>query len=289
MMLVFTGTAQAKLADTLDELEQIYPTPDTCKVCHADIHTDWDKSLHKTAITHILPGLNAYLTVGIEKEPERKARVAAGKLKDEMMKCFACHAPMMQDASDKLVKEIYNAVKTSVKKDDPGAADAKKKLARIGVTCYVCHNTKSVHPPDAPDKGTMYGLKGTGQSPAHKIQKGRFLDNPIFCMQCHGVFVAPDGENIMCNTLSQSYRDNYVAQGGQDSCQNCHMKKEGGKTFRNHRFPGAYDLAMLKEGIGMNVSARAIKDAVPGVAKWIPAAAITIDLVNRAGHRIPDG
>lgn len=288
-MLVFAGVAQAKLVDTLDELEKIYPPAETCKTCHADIYNDWEKSLHKVSITHILPGLSTYLVAGIEKEPDRKARVAAGKLKDEMMKCFACHAPMMQSASDKLIKEIYDAIKTAVKKDDPDAANAKKKLERIGVTCYICHNTKAVYPPGLPEKNVMYGLKGTGQSPQHGIKKGRYLDNPIFCMQCHGIYTAPDGEQIVCNTLSESYRDNYVANGGQETCQSCHMKKEGNKTFRSHRFPAAYDLEMLKEGIGLTVSARAVKDAVPGVAKWIPAAAITVDLVNKAGHRIPDG
>ncbi|MDI6801817.1 MAG: multiheme c-type cytochrome ExtKL [Thermodesulfovibrionales bacterium] len=280
-LIVFAGTANAKLADTLDELEKMYPSAETCKQCHADLFEQWNMSVHKEAVLHSLGGINSFVINGIGKEPERRKR----PLKAEMMKCFTCHAPQMADASDKLVAEIVEAIKVAPKKDDPGAAAAKAKLARLNVNCYVCHNIKAEHAPSVPEKGAMYGLKGTGKSPFHVIKKGEFLDNAVFCMQCHGVSTAPDGEQIMCNSLSQSYRDSYVADGGQETCQDCHMKKKN----RGHTFPGAYVLDTLREGIGLKVNARAIKDAAPGVAKWLPAAALTIDLVNNAGHRIPDG
>lgn len=104
-------------------------------------------------------------------------------------------------------------------------------------------------------------------------------------MQCHGVYTAPDREQIICSTISQSYRDQYVAAGGQVTCQECHMKRHN----RGHTFPGAYVPDMLRESMTLEVSARAIKTQSFGDKKWIPAAAITVDITNNAGHRIPDG
>jgi hypothetical protein len=284
-LVVYAANAQAKLADTLDELDKIHPPAETCKTCHADIYEQWTKSVHAESVLHSLVGINAFITAGIGKEEDRKARASQpGGLKAEMMKCFTCHAPQLEDASDKLIKEIVDAITAVASKKDESA---KAKLARVRVTCTGCHNIKALHPPAKAEKNVMYGVKGTGQSPYHKIQKTAFLNNPNFCMQCHGVSVAPDGEPIMCNTLSQSYRDHYVAMGGLETCQDCHMRKKN----RGHTFPGAYALDTLREGIDLNVVVRKVSDLNVYEPKpdWKPAAVITVDITNRAGHRIPDG
>ncbi len=283
IFIFLTSSAASPVVDTLNKLEEIYRPSEKCGKCHADIYEQWRMSLHDESILHSLDGLNSYIINGIEKEPDRKAR----PLKSEIMKCFTCHAPMMESASDKLVKEIVNAIKNAANTTTPDEKKrtAKAKLSRLQVSCYVCHNTRAVHPPDKPERNTMYGLEGKGKTPYHSIKKAKFLDNAIFCMQCHGVYTAPDRENIICSTISQSYRNQYVAAGGQASCQDCHMRQQN----RGHTFPGAYVLDTLRGSIEMKVHVRQIKDLPVGKVKWLPAAAITVDLTNNAGHRIPDG
>jgi hypothetical protein len=60
------------------------------------------------------------------------------------------------------------------------------------------------------------------------------------------------------------------------------MKSKG----RGHRFPGAYETDIVKDGIGLDFQAAAIR-LHPG--KWVPTAVVNIGLINNAGHRIPDG
>jgi hypothetical protein len=58
------------------------------------------------------------------------------------------------------------------------------------------------------------------------------------------------------------------------------------KAGRGHTFPGAYQLEIVKEGIGLDAQVTGIR-LHPG--KWIPTAVVNVGLINRAGHRIPDG
>ena len=92
----------------------------------------------------------------------------------------------------------------------------------------------------------------------------------------------PDGDVVICNTLYESYQNAYKANGGTETCQDCHMKKNN----RGHTFPGAYQLDIVQEGIGLDAQIVGTK-LHPG--KWVPAAIANIGLINRAGHRIPDG
>ncbi len=107
-------------------------------------------------------------------------------------------------------------------------------------------------------------------------------------MQCHGVYKAPDGETIQCNTLSGSYQNSYISMGGSKTCQECHMKK-------GHLFPGGHDLDTVKEGLGFDVQfaqyqhlpgkIKGVKDA----KKWVPSVVVTAFVENKTGHRVPDG
>lgn len=281
---ILSASAAARAdVDTLDEIEKVFKPAEACSKCHSDVYQQWKKSVHGESVLHSLEGIYQYVAEGILKEPDRQKR----SVKAEAMKCFVCHAPMLDMASEKLMGEVLDSVKQSYKH---GLPDAKKKsaretLARLNVSCFVCHNAKAVHPPGKPDQNTMYGVKAAGSSPFHSVKKTAFLDNAIFCMQCHGVYTAPDREQIICSTISQSYRDQYVAAGGQETCQDCHMRKKN----RGHAFPGAYVLDTLKDSVTMLVNVRTVKDLPIDSTKWFPAAAVTIDLTNNAGHRLPDG
>ncbi|MBF0466266.1 MAG: hypothetical protein HQK88_14840 [Nitrospirae bacterium] len=287
LLTVFFSVAKLDAApntfDAINTMEELYKSSETCAGCHGNIYNQWKTSVHESSLLHSLDGIYSFIVEGIERDPARKGR----PLKTEIMKCLGCHAPVMEYASERLVKDVVDAIKMAGGKtaDKDAKQKAKELLSHLNVSCIVCHNLKAVPPPNFPEKQTMYGIKGNGNTPYHSIKKTTFLDNAIFCMQCHGVYTAPDREQIICSTIAQSYRDQYVAAGGQVTCQECHMKKHN----RGHTFPGAYVTDTLKESMTLEVSARAIKTQSYGDKKWIPAAAITVDITNNAGHRIPDG
>ncbi len=277
--------SKIKLVDTIDELEAMFPSAEVCGSCHGDIYEQWKKSFHSQSILHSIDIIYNYVKYAINEDPERRARAEQpGGFKAELMKCFVCHAPQLEYASDKLMREIAQAVIDYYEKKDPKAKDL---LSRVTVDCYVCHNFRAVHPPEKPKHNVMYGVKGTGKSVFHGISKHPFIGNSNFCMQCHGAYIAPDGEHIFCSTIAQSYRDHYVPMGGHKSCQDCHMREKN----RGHTFPGAYNIEMLKEGLGFDFQVRKVMDTEPlgPVATKRPAVVITADLINLAGHRIPDG
>ncbi|MBF0321132.1 MAG: hypothetical protein HQL01_15160 [Nitrospirae bacterium] len=277
----------AEAIETIDKAEDITNTSESCATCHGNIHTQWKMSVHESSLLHSIDGIYTFIVDGIEKDTVRKGL----PLKNELMKCLNCHAPVMQYASEKFVREVVDAIKTVGGKtaNPQGKNKAKELLAHLNVSCYTCHNLKAVPPPSMPEKQTVYGLKVVGNvkgnTAYHATKKTTFLDNALFCMQCHGVYTAPDSEKIICSTISQSYRDQYVTAGGQTTCQDCHMRKNN----RGHTFPGAYVPDMLKEAMLLEVNARAFKSQSFGEKKWIPAADITVDITNKAGHRIPDG
>ncbi|MBF0321232.1 MAG: hypothetical protein HQL01_15675 [Nitrospirae bacterium] len=270
-------------AFTIDKAEDITNTSEACASCHGDIYTQWKKSVHESSLLHSIDSIYSFIVDGIEKDPIRKGLPQ----KAELMKCLNCHAPVMEYASEKFVREVVDAIKIAGGKsaNPEGKKKAIELLSHLNVSCYTCHNMKAVPQPHAPEKQTVYGVKGGKNTTYHNTKKTVFLDNAIFCMQCHGVYTAPDSERIICSTVAQSYRDQYVAAGGQTTCQDCHMRKNN----RGHSFPGAYVPDMLKEGMLLEVNARAFKTQTYGEKKLIPAAAITVDITNRAGHRIPDG
>ncbi|MFA5353774.1 MAG: multiheme c-type cytochrome ExtKL [Thermodesulfovibrionales bacterium] len=277
--LAITGTVQAeqmrRYVDAPVEVALVYPPGDICKTCHIDASRDWRASLHKGSLTANVEGFATYIN-SLETDPVKKARVEAGGLRPEMLKCFSCHAPMLEVASESLMRDIVNDIKTAARRDTYSGKMALRKLESYNVSCYTCHNLKAVPPPDGTDGSVfVYGPTAVGRSPFHGTKKGEYLADAGFCAQCHGVATAPDGEKLQCSTVSASYKDEYLAGGGKETCQDCHMRK----AKRGHKTPGSDDPEMLKEGIGLNMNAQPVKGK--------KAADITVELVNNAGHRIP--
>lgn len=278
--LVFVALPFAAHAEykTIDELAKAYSV-DSCKGCHGKVHEEWKASYHSQSIVHSLGGIRNFIVVGLGQEWKKPVN------KENLMRCMACHAPHLQDASESLVKQVADLIVTAVDEKEEGKkAAAKKELAKLNVNCIICHNTKislAKNLVGPPKPGVYYGPTGKA-SPAHKTEKAEAISTALFCGQCHGIYTPPDGDAIVCNTLYGSYMDAYIGNGGAETCQDCHMKSAN----KGHKFPGAYDLEMVREGIGIDVQAMAVK-LTPG--KWVPTAAVNVDLVNKAGHRIPDG
>lgn len=263
---------------TIDDLAKAYSV-EKCKTCHAKVHDDWKTSYHSQSIVHSLGGMRNFIVVGLGQEWKKPVS------KENIMRCMDCHAPMLREASESLAKQVADMIVAAVDEKDEGKkAAAKKELAKLNVNCIVCHNSKISIAKNlfgAPKPGVYYGPTGKA-SPAHGTEKTPVISTALFCGQCHGIYTPPDGDFIGCNTLYGSYQDGFRGNGGTETCQDCHMKAGN----KGHRFPGAYDVEMVKEGIAVDVQAAGVK-LTPG--KWVPTAVVNVGLINNAGHRIPDG
>ncbi|HET6514605.1 MAG TPA: multiheme c-type cytochrome ExtKL [Thermodesulfovibrionales bacterium] len=273
--LPFAASAEYK---TIDEVVKAY-SDESCKTCHAKVYDEWKASYHAQSVVHSVGGIRNFIVVGLGKEWDKPVS------KEHLMRCMDCHAPHLKDASESLIKEVAQLIVASVDEKDEGKkAAAKRELGKLNVNCVICHNTKvsiEKNLKGAPKEGVYYGPSGN-PSPAHGTEKSSVITSAIFCGQCHGMYTPPDGDVIGCNTLYGSYQDAYRGNGGTETCQECHMEKAN----RGHTFPGAYQVEIVREGIGLDVQAAGIR-LHPG--KWVPTAIVNVGLINKAGHRIPDG
>lgn len=279
-------SAMEKQADTLDELVGMFDESG-CMDCHDEVHNEWSASWHAQSVVSSLGGMHNFIEIGLAKEWETPLTKA------QLLKCLDCHAPIVNFASEELAVEIGGMIVTAFKqKGTPAGDKAKKELAKLNVGCLSCHNIKATAVArgfNGPaEEGMIYGPNGEDAGDAHETLEAVDITRSGFCMQCHGVYMAADGETIQCNTLSGSYRNGYVANGGSQTCQDCHMKK-------GHLFPGGHDLETVKEGLGFAVEIDPYKHLpgqIKGVKdpkKWVPSAVVNVFIENKTGHRVPDG
>lgn len=283
VLVMIPLVASAKQYNTIDELVGAY-SDEKCKTCHSGQYDEWKATPHADSVNLSLGGMRNFLVLGVRDWWKRDVTKA------DVMKCLDCHAPVMKFASEELAVKVAEMVVTAQEaKNDKEAEAAKKELAKLHVGCVSCHNLKATTVAlgrlGEPVKDAVYGLQGK-ESPAHKTIKSAELGTALFCMQCHGFYVAPDSETIGCNTLSGSYQDAYISRGGSKTCQDCHIKEKG----RGHKMLGGRDLELVKEGIGFNAGfLRYSHLPGKGETRWTPSAIVNVELENRAGHRIPDG
>lgn len=280
----FSATyAEGGSAKSIDELAKLVDDS-KCRTCHAAVYDEWKVTPHADPINLSLGGMSNFFEVGVKKEWSRKIT------KNEVMKCLDCHAPVVRFASEELAVKIADMIVKANNTKDPAEKESlKKELAKLNVNCVGCHNLKATTIDlgirGEPKPGAVYGVHGK-KSPGHDTIKAVELSTALFCMQCHGVYDAPDGESIQCNTLSESYQANYVSRGGSRTCQDCHIKEKN----RGHKMLGGRDLELVKEGIGFNVEVTPYRHLPKAPdTKWTPSAIVTVELTNNAGHRIPDG
>ncbi len=272
-----------KLIDNFDEFVQTFSSR-RCQACHPRVYHQWEQSYHARSLVDSIKRMASFFAVGIPKEWQKPLN------KKEMLKCFDCHLPQIRYATDRLALEIVGMLIEAQKARESGDKvrfqKAYSRLSRLNITCYACHNIVVYRASPGlfgkPDPQTIYTSTPKKIKAPHATAFAPTLKTAAFCAWCHGIYVASDGEKTMCNTLSQSYYHGYIALGGRKTCQECHMYPPG----RGHRFPGAHDLDMLREGLGLDAEIRGFRY---GVEEWVPAVDVEVTLINRAGHRIPDG
>ncbi|RMG04759.1 MAG: hypothetical protein D6726_02760 [Nitrospirae bacterium] len=278
-LLIFPPPVFSETADSIDELLKMFDDS-KCKDCHEEQYRQWNESFHARAVVSSLKGMRNFFAIGVPEEWEKKLTKA------EVLKCLDCHAPVVNYASNDLAVKIADMIIEAVDtKSEKKREELQRELSRLNVGCLGCHNIKATSIAKGlygePEKDAIY-TSNTVISPSHRTIPLNTLNRSLFCSQCHGRYVAPDGEQIVCNTLNGSYYNAYISRGGLETCQDCHMKKAG----RGHRFPGGHDIEIVKEGIGFNAEILGVRHTV---GSWIPRAIVHVWIENRAGHRIPDG
>jgi mono/diheme cytochrome c family protein len=297
--LVSAQAQAGKKAKTIDQLAAMFDSA-RCKSCHEDIYKQWERSHHARPLMGVADGLMMIPVVRSSAFQVKSPREATLKT----FPCFKCHLPQaVTHGEDSIAVELTEALFTASDKDKPDKdkAAAKAKVAKLQITCIVCHNEKAIaHKlvlgPPQPD--AIYGSKDMsphGDPPDRvfkTVKKSAILGQPIFCGQCHGT--GPNFEfdyPIQCATLYASYQSNYLPKGGFQTCQECHMKKVG--TRADHSFPPNWNdkestSKMLAENISLDVQTLGYQ-WLRKAGALTPMVVVNTKIGNRAGHRIPDG
>jgi hypothetical protein len=291
--------AQERRAKTIDELAAMFDST-RCKQCHAEIYAQWEKSHHARPLMGVAGGL--MLTPVVKSSAFQVKEPKEANLKT--FPCFKCHLPQaVTHGEDSIAVELTQALFTAADKDKPDKdkAAARAKVAKLQITCTVCHHEKAiVHRRllGAPEKNVIYGTKdGPHGDPPDRvfaaIKKSAVLHEAVFCGQCHGT--GPNFEfdyPIQCATLYGSYQHNYLSKGGFQSCQECHMQKAAtGKA--DHTFLPNWD---DKEGTAAMLAKNVHLDVQTMGYQWLrkagaltPMIVVNTKIRHDAGHRIPDG
>ena len=288
--------AQPK-AKTIKELVDRYDSS-RCIECHEEAHDEWENSLHShsvlgtprtapTIITAIEKGLKLFPYSGVKEDKDITV--------DSLMMCAKCHLPQLDEATDDVAREIVSTIRAWQKagrEDNEDLYDElEETIASLNIGCMVCHNKMAIIHKWAdgyPQPDTVYGSQDGDHDDEKfpKMAKAPALGESIFCGQCHGLGPNFELDNpSQCATAYGSYLYAYVAHGGSDSCQECHMHKSG----LGHDMQAYNDETMIKMALDVKVEARSLfwrKNKAEGV---IPKGIINVDLYNKTGHVIPDG
>lgn len=179
--------------------------PQTCMECHPKHVQQWSGSMHAYASEDPV-------FVAMNKRGQRETGGMLGTF------CVKCHAPMAVELG-----------LTDGQNFDPAQLPATAK----GITCYFCHNVKSVTDTHnnglvlANDQTMRGGLAKPVSSPAHHSAYDKLMDSDAnqseICGSCHDV-VTP--RNVELERTYQEWQTTFFAQTDplhHLTCGSCHM------------------------------------------------------------------
>lgn len=277
IVLLFSSFASAQIKTSDDALGtrsyEDYKTPEFCGAsCHIDFYQQWQQAMMSQAYTHHWDEIEYFkLAVPHAEKDEVVAGVKAG--------CNGCHAPI-----------------AFLSGDVPPPKPEMNSRANESVSCDLCHSISGFEG-DTPynfnyisEPGdTKYGIRGTGNSPAHEIIKSDFMQTAEFCGTCHN---EKDPYGIWVKSTHLEWKEGpYSKEGVQ--CQNCHMTKAEGYSAEmgdkypdvwQHLFHGAHDPGKVKGTIELRIHPD-IRMAEP-----LEPVVFTVALFNqKTGHKFPTG
>jgi len=286
-----TIVARKGKAASIAELVAMYDSS-SCNGCHSEIHEQWSRSLHSKSIfgtgrtaatikTTIENGLKKWPYSGVEKPEDAEV--------EHLMLCAKCHLPQLADATDDVAREIVRNIYDWIDGDIDVSEKAEEALQSLNIGCLICHNRNAIThkwTDGYPQEGVVYGSKnGAHASPDFAVlKKSPIMSESILCGQCHGLGPNLELDNpSQCATLYGYYLWSYQAEGGTETCQDCHMKKSNlGHDIQAYRSPEMQEMAL---DFHVETTAYQWRDG----SKMVPLADVVVSMTNRAGHAIPDG
>jgi hypothetical protein len=244
--------------------------PQTCNECHPKHFAQWSGSMHAYAS-------DDPVFVAMNKRGQRETGGQLGTF------CVQCHAPM--------------AVALGLT-DGTSFDPAQLPPAARGITCYFCHNVRSVQDTHnnglvlANDQTMRGGLAGPVSSPAHHSAYDKLMDSTInqseICGSCHDV-VTPRGVEL--ERTYKEWQSTFFAETDPQhhlTCGGCHMPsstdviadaqglevKSHSNGFHEHLWP-AIDQALTPFPEGDMLAAGIKRDLDPAIAIIGPAAFAT--------------
>jgi len=293
-LVAFAVTPETgKKAKTIDELAAKYDSS-SCKDCHADIYADWTKSLHARPMFGPLESARTLATVrtavefGMKEWPYSGVKTKEDVKIKQLMICAKCHLPQLIEAEDSVAQEFVQTMYAYI---EGGRTDlkAEEKLTKVNINCRICHNRNAIIHKWAdgfPQNDAVYGTKnGSHASPDFpKLIRAPEMKEPTLCGQWHGLVPQFDIEEpTQCATLYGYYLWAYKADGGTETCQECHMKKSGlGHNIQSYRSE-----VMRKMAVEFHADAYAYiwRDG----SILTPLGLLRVEIANKAGHAFPDG
>lgn len=288
-------SAKKGKATTIAELVAMYDSS-SCVECHEDTHDEWANSPHskplfgtgRTAATFktaIKNGMMSWPFSGVESPDDVTVEHLQG--------CTKCHLPQLADATDDVAREIVTSINSwydAVRGGDAATrAVEEKKLLSLNINCLICHNRNAIThkwTDGYPQDGVVYG-SSDGEHPSDgfpAMKESPIMSASILCGQCHGLGPNLELDNpTQCATAYGSYLWAYKAEGGQETCQECHMEKSGlGHNILSYRDEGMAEAAVDfdVEAFGSNWRDGSL---------YTPKAVVKVSMTNKSGHAIPDG
>jgi len=183
-------------------------SPQTCKECHPKHYDQWSGSMHAYAA-------DDPVFLAMNKRGQRDTNGELGTF------CIQCHAPMA----------LKLGLVTDAAAFDPTTLPPEAR----GITCFFCHNVKSVADDHnnglvlAMDQTMRGGAKNPTDSPAHygvyDPQMASDTNNSVMCGSCHDV-VTPAGVHLE-RTYAEWQTTVFAIQDPASflpvTCSKCHM------------------------------------------------------------------
>ncbi len=288
-----TIAAKKGKAATMAELARMYDSG-PCASCHRAVYDEWRSSAHAASMFgggKTAAGVQAAVVDGLMQWPYSGVKSAKDVSVRHLMGCAKCHLPQLADAGDEAARELVAAITewrgALDNNNQATAGQAAEKIKALNIGCLVCHNRNAIihkWTDGYPKAGEVYGRK-EGAHPGAEfpvLKKSPVMDESILCGQCHGIGPTLDQENpTQCATIYGSYLYTYRSQGGTESCQDCHMRK----NKLGHATRKAAGPASAGQALDFTADARGFywRD----LSRLVPRISVDVAMTNKAGHSLP--
>lgn len=268
----------------------VFRSPEQCRECHPQHVADWEGSMHAYAMTD--PVFHALADV-----------VAADFQGQVGQLCTQCHTVPGFLGNETVVTRAPDGQYEQ-------RTEGLSPVAQAGVSCDVCHQiTQVLEPMNASIQLTP---DGTIRGPFADAMPNTFhesIESPLhrtgqLCVGCHDFVLPIVGRPVPLEQTAHEWETEYLAGGGDQQCQDCHMTPREGqaavggptRTIHAHTFH-AVDTALVdfpdrtrQRALVEDILSHAIelRVAIETDTSGAPTGA-SVSLHNLAGHAIPSG